>query len=405
MFRERSVAEALSVSELNGIIKGIFDSNRLLSSVTVKGEISNYKAHSSGHLYFSLKDEGGQIRAVMFRGHANALRFEPENGMRVIVSGSVSVYTRDGSYQLYATSMQPDGIGSLYIAYEQLKNKLASEGLFDEIHKKPIPRYPERVGVVTSPTGAAVRDIINVITRRYPHCEIYLYPSLVQGEGAEENIVRAIEYLDRSAMVDTIIIGRGGGSIEDLWAFNGERLARCIFAANTPIISAVGHETDFTIADFVADLRAPTPSAAAELAVPDYRELCMRIDGCRERCDNSLERTVGAMRDRLLAVAESDIMRDPVAMLAPHRDELSECINDFSRAIGAYISTQRMRFTASVGKLEALSPLAVLSRGYSVVYKCGTPITDASETKIGDDISIRLSNGRINATVNATGAK
>jgi exodeoxyribonuclease VII large subunit len=290
---------AITVSELNDYIKNVFDSSRFLSSVTIKGEISNFTYHRSGHLYFSLKDSDAQIKAVMFRSSASKLKFMPESGMKVIAHGAVSVYQRDGVYQLYVSSMQPDGIGALYLAYEQLKEKLMLEGLFSDEYKKLLPQMPERIGVITSPTGAAVRDIINVTGRRFPHAKLYIYPSLVQGEGAEENLVRGVDYFDKSGLVDVIIIGRGGGSIEDLWAFNSEKLARRIFAAKIPVISAVGHETDFTICDFVADMRAPTPSAAAELAVPDVRELYMRLDSCAGRLSSALERKVEIADQRL----------------------------------------------------------------------------------------------------------
>ena len=276
--RERERSDAFTVSELNNYIKSIFENNRTLSSVMVRGEISNFTNHRSGHLYFSLKDADGQIRSVMFRSRAMGLKFMPESGMKVIVHGSVTVYPRDGSYQLYVSSMQPDGVGALYLAYEQLKERLFQEGLFDEIYKKPIPAFPKRIGVITSPTGAAVRDIINVTGRRYPCADIYVYPALVQGDGAENSLIKALDYFDSSCLCDVIILGRGGGSIEDLWAFNSEALARRIFEARVPIISAVGHETDFTICDFVADMRAPTPSAAAEIAVPETHELMHKID-------------------------------------------------------------------------------------------------------------------------------
>ena len=400
-FRERSAPEVLSVSGLNNLIKGIFDSNRVLSSVSVRGEISNFKAHSSGHLYFSLKDDGGQIRSVMFRGSASILRFVPENGMRVIAQGSVTVYPKDGSYQLYVSYMQPDGIGALYLAYEQLKQRLEAEGLFSDESKRPIPRYPKRVGVITSPTGAAVRDIINVITRRSPGVEIYLYPALVQGDGAEESLIRALDYFDRTQSVDTVIIGRGGGSIEDLWAFNGERLARRIFAATVPIISAVGHQTDFTIADFVADMRAPTPSAAAELAVPDSRELGMRILNLSDRCDMALSRAVADARDRLGAVRDCAVFQNPAAIIAPYSEELSERYERLNSALKASTDAKRTKFSMTVGKLEALSPLAVLSRGYSVVRSSGVAVVDASDVDVGDELDIMLSHGRLSARVSS----
>lgn len=398
-FRDRRSADVLSVCDLNNLIKSIFDSNRLLSSVSVRGEISNFKAHSSGHLYFSLKDEGGQIRSVMFRGSALSLRFAPENGMRVIATGSVSVYPKDGSYQLYVSSMQPDGVGALYLAYEQLKARLEAEGLFSDVNKRLIPQYPSRIGVITSPTGAAVRDIINVITRRAPGVEIYLYPALVQGGGAEDSLIKAIDYFDKTQSVDTVIIGRGGGSIEDLWAFNGERLARRIFAANVPVISAVGHQTDFTIADFVADLRAPTPSAAAELAVPDMRELAMRVIDLADRCDQSLARVCRRSRERLEDIRSAEFFSSPTAIFMPFRDELAERTYDFQRAFAGTVAAKRAEMALCAGKLEALSPLAVLSRGYSVVQCGGAAVTDSNQLTVGDEIGIRLSRGRITAKV------
>ena len=398
-FRERNASGAISVSELNGIIKSLIDGNRILNSVTVIGEISNFKAHSSGHLYFSLKDEGGQVKAVMFRGSAQSLRFVPENGMRVIATGSVSVYSRDGSYQLYVNSMNPDGVGALYLAYEQLKSKLSEEGLFDRERKKPIPGCPGRIGVITSPTGAAVRDIINVITRRMPSTEIILYPALVQGEGAEDSLVSALNYFDINQCVDVIIIGRGGGSIEDLWAFNGERLARTIAAAKIPVISAVGHETDFTIADFVADLRAPTPSAAAELAAPDARELMMRISASHERCDRALERLIDLLRERLNSISASEVFASPRAILADKYDALGEVGERVRAALEQSISAARSRFSVVAGKLEALNPISVLSRGYSVVYKDGASVSSTGSISIGDEVTIKMSQGSISATV------
>lgn len=398
-FRDRPSQKTLTVSELNNLIKGIFDSSSVLASVNVVGEISNFKAHSSGHLYFSLKDATGQIRAVMFRGAALSLRFAPENGMRVIVNGSVSVYPKDGSYQLYVTSMQPDGVGALYLAYEQLKARLAGEGLFSETAKRLIPRYPSKIGVITSPTGAAVRDIINVITRRSPGVQIYLYPALVQGDGAEESLIRALDYFDRTMSVDTVIIGRGGGSIEDLWAFNSERLARRIYSATVPIISAVGHETDFTIADFVADMRAPTPSAAAELAVPDVREVGMRIVSAAQRCDNAIDRILGDGKEWLTDLASSDVYNDPTSIITPFSDALDALITNLSRSYVDLIKGERARFALGVGRLEALNPLSVLARGYSVVERCGAVVSDAKNISVGDTLDIRLASGGISATV------
>ena len=396
--RERG-SGAISVSELNNYIKNLFDSSRFLSSITVVGEISNFTNHRSGHLYFSLKDGESQIKAVMFRSSASRLKFMPESGMKVIAHGTVSVFERDGSYQLYVTSMQPDGIGALYLAYEQLKEKLSQEGLFSEEHKKLIPKMPRRIGVITSPTGAAVRDIINVIGRRFPLSKIYIYPALVQGVGAEESLIKALDYLDSSNLVDVIIIGRGGGSIEDLWSFNSEKLARRIFAAKTPIISAVGHETDFTICDFVADLRAPTPSAAAELAVPDVRELYIRLDSYGDRLSSSLVRKLKIYEEKLISLKEK-VFRDKLDgyisylgdKLAFSKKELiSSMINKIEKSAGKFIMLSE--------KASALSPLAILNRGYSVVSTTGGEISTISNTKIGDMLSIRVLDGSIKAEV------
>jgi exodeoxyribonuclease VII large subunit len=320
--------------------------------------------------------------------------------MRVIATGSVSVYSRDGSYQLYVNSMNPDGFGALYLAYEQLKAKLFDEGLFDAERKLPIPGCPDRVGVITSPTGAAVRDVINVITRRMPSTEIFLYPALVQGEGAEESLVSALDYFERERSVDVIIIGRGGGSIEDLWAFNGERLARKISSVSIPIISAVGHETDFTIADFVSDLRAPTPSAAAELAVPDVKELIMRVSLSEERCEGALSRLVDVFRERLSLILESNAFRSPETVFLEHRDRVRELEDGVRLALRQSITNLRSRFAVLTGKLGALNPISVLSRGYSLVYKDGATVSSTDCISVGDDITIKMSSGSLSATVN-----
>ena len=397
--RERGSAEVMSVSELNGFIKNLIDGNRTLSAVTVRGEISNFKYHSSGHLYFSLKDEEGQIRAVMFRSSAARLKFRPESGMRVIAHGSVGVFVRDGSYQLYVNGMQPDGIGALYLAYEQLKEKLAGEGLFAPDAKRPIPRIPRRVGVITSPTGAAVRDIINVIRRRFPQADVYLYPALVQGEGAAESLIRAVDYFDASRLCDTVIIGRGGGSIEDLWAFNDERLARRIYSANVPIISAVGHETDFTICDFVSDLRAPTPSAAAELAVPDVRELAMTVDGYSERLKVALENRYAGARERLKMLSERISARTMLMKIDGRRGEVERLRALSEAAIKRRTADGRANLSAMAAKLSALNPLSVLARGYAVVSTDEGRVADVQDLAVGDGISVRVSGAVIDAKI------
>ena len=393
--RERENADIFSVTMLNEYIKNIFENNRTLSSVTVRGEISNFTNHRSGHLYFSLKDSDGQIRAVMFRSRAQGLKFMPESGMKVIIHGSVTVYPRDGSYQIYVSSMQPDGIGALYLAYEQMKARLAEEGLFDDIHKKPIPMYPRRIGVITSPTGAAVRDIINVTGRRYPMADIYLYPALVQGAGSEESLVRALDYLDKSGLCDVIIIGRGGGSIEDLWSFNSEKLARRIFDAKTPIISAVGHETDFTICDFVSDMRAPTPSAAAEIAVPDRRELMMRVDQLDERLASALIRNVQRARERLSLLSDRASADSVRRMLDSKRDEVNYLGEKSALLIRSILQAKRDMLSSSAAKANALSPLSTLSRGYSVAEKDNAVIKSVNELSKGDRLTLIMNDGTL----------
>lgn len=397
--RERNMPSEISVSELNAYIKRIFDSDRTLNAISVRGEISNFTYHRTGHLYFTLKDEDSQIRAVMFRSSASHLKFVPENGMKVIVRGSVSLYSQGGNYQIYVTSMQPDGIGALYLAYEQLKARLDAEGLFLEEYKKNIPEFPRRVGVITSPTGAAVRDIINVTGRRFPLAEIYLYPSLVQGDGAVPNLIEALDYFEASGLADVIIIGRGGGSIEDLWAFNSEELARRIFACATPIISAVGHETDFTICDFVSDLRAPTPSAAAEIAVPDAKELTLRISGFYDRCEAALIRRCERADERLLRIKENRVFKTPEELFVQKLDNISYIRERIFLLTENIISEKGNSLAFAAGKLDALSPLATLARGYSVVTgKAGT-VKRLSDVESGDEISVRISDGEIFAKV------
>lgn len=398
--RERPNGGTFSVSELNGYIKTLFENDRALRAVNVRGEISNFTRHSSGHLYFSVKDSEGQIRAVMFRSSAARLAFMPENGMKVILHGTVSVYPRDGSYQLYVNSIQPDGIGALYLAFEQLKAKLSEEGLFDEYHKKPLPKLPKRVGVITSPTGAAVRDIINVTGRRFPLAEIFVYPALVQGAGAEADLVKAVDFFDKSGLCDVVIIGRGGGSIEDLWAFNSEKLARRIYDAEVPIISAVGHEVDFTICDFVSDFRAPTPSAAAEIAVPDSRTLALKLDGMLDRAASALGRALESKRDKLSKISDSDVFKSPVTMLDGAKNRLSELYKSAFDLTARAVERQKSAFSVLAGKLNALSPLSVLARGYSVAQKDGSVIKSVSELKKNDGISLRFADGRAFATVN-----
>ena len=389
----------LTVTQVNEYIKMLLDADELLGNVLVKGEISNFTNHRTGHFYFSLKDEGGILRAVMFKSYSQSLPFVPENGMKVIAHGRVSSFVRDGQYQMYVDDIQPDGVGALYIAYEQLKNKLEAQGLFDPARKKKLPRIPRRIGIVTSPTGAAIRDMLNILSRRFPHTEVVLYPTLVQGPGAAAQIIEGVEYFNKTSSVDVIIVGRGGGSIEDLWAFNGEMLARRIYNANVPIISAVGHETDFTICDFVADMRAPTPSAAAELSVPDKNELVHYIDYCLDRCDRAIENKIAFARERLNSYTDSVMSKDAVAVVADKRERIGTLYQRVREIVTNGLERSRAAFMASAGKLEALSPVSVLTRGYGIVSYRGVPITDSKKVECGDVLDITLSNGKISAVV------
>ena len=379
-----------TVSQINGYVKKILDHNIILNNVWIKGEISNFKHHYSGHLYITLKDEGGVLKAVMFRSSAQSLNFEPSDGMKVLARGRISVYEAGGAYQLYIEEMIPDGVGELYIAYEQLKKQLEEEGLFSPEHKKPIPQFPKRVGVVTASTGAAVRDIINVITRRYPMAEIVIYPAQVQGTGAAQSVVRAIEYFNATKEVDTLIVGRGGGSIEDLWAFNEEITARAIYASEIPIISAVGHETDFTIADFVADLRAPTPSAAAEIAVPSMIELRNRINIDRNRISQNV---VGRIESSRLLLKRFK-MKTPKDRIDDYNLKLDSLLKSMGNSLKMKTMTLRKQFSEQTAKLDALSPLQTLSRGYSIpTTEDGTVIRSAEEMKKGMEFTLRLKDG------------
>ena len=399
LLREREISNAFTVSELNGYIKDLLDTDRILSSVTVRGEISNFTPHRSGHLYFSLKDTEGQIKCVMFRSSAARLKFMPESGMKVIARGSVSAFVRDGTYQLYVSSLQPDGIGALYLAYEQLKAKLSEEGLFDVRYKKSIPLFPSRIGVVTSPTGAAVRDILNVTKRRYPFADVLIYPALVQGASAAASIRRGVEYLDKNGACDVIIVGRGGGSIEDLWAFNDEALARTIFEAKTPIISAVGHETDFTICDFVSDLRAPTPSAAAEIAVPDAREIMMRLDSYEQRSSAALSSSITRARMMLDKLSEQVSEKKFVEIISKQKEKLENIGTRLVGAIENAVLSKRTVLLVNVEKCNALSPLAVLNRGYSIAEVGGVSVNSVADLNVGDEMFVRMTDGRIKTRI------
>ena len=403
--RERENKNTLTVTELNAYIKNTLDSNKILSAVSVTGEISNLKDHGSGHLYFSLKDSDAQIKAVMFRFQRGKLKFIPEDGMRVTVFGSVSVYSQTGTVQIYVNSMEPDGIGALYLAYEQLKERLSKEGLFDDSHKKLLPLYPRRIGVITSPSGAAVRDIINVTNRRYPIADIYIYPALVQGESAVPSLLCALDYFESAALVDIVIIGRGGGSIEDLWAFNSEQLARKIYDFKIPIVSAVGHETDFTICDFVSDMRAPTPSAAAEIVVPDSRELLIRLTDIESRLGSALIRFVDGKRERLEVLKESEIFVNPSVLFEYKREAISDLYDDAGRSLSDLLSKLRVDLALLSGKSEAMSPLSVLKRGYSVCENSNGKIVNAIDLNVGDNVKIILSDGVASALVTSVNDK
>ncbi len=392
--------QIISVTELNLYIKAKLDGDPLLSGLLVRGEISNFKRYSSGHCYFTLKDAGGAVRAVMFNSSAQRLKFAPTDGMKVIACGRASVYERDGQYQLYITSLEPDGIGALSLAYEQLKEKLAGEGLFDESIKKPVPRYPRRIGVITSPTGAAVRDIINIAGRRFPLAEICVYPAVVQGEGSVPTLLAGLEYFGFYAPADVVIIGRGGGSIEDLWSFNSEALARKIRSSPVPVISAVGHETDFTICDFAADLRAPTPSAAAERATPDKSEIISLLSSQSAHMRSAMQRRLDILREKLERISSSRMMKNPMNFIDDRRiylDTLSEKI--VSRA-QADIEKKKLSLRGSAAALNALNPLAVLSRGYGAVFSgSGALIKSTEDAKIGEELKIKVSDGEIDAVV------
>ncbi len=388
-----------SVSQLNKYVKSVLDNDANLANVFVTGEISNYKAHYSGHLYMSIKDEGASIKAVMFAGNASRLRFEPENGMKVLVFGTVSLFPRDGSYQLYINDMQPDGIGSLNVAFEQLKKKLSAEGLFSEEHKKPIPKFPQRVGVVTSATGAAVQDIFNVLGRRFPVATVVLRPCKVQGDGAAEDIAAAIKEFNELNAADVLIVGRGGGSIEDLWAFNEEVVARAVFASKIPVISAVGHETDYTICDFVADLRAPTPSAAAECAVPDALELKARLIYCRQRLFSLTKNVVDSERNKLTVIENSGALRDPVVKLNDNRRELLYLNEKLMSLVVNSLQADKSKLSACAGKLDALSPLSVIARGYAIAKKDEKIISRAEDVNVGDRVTVTVADGSFNTIV------
>lgn len=396
--------KVISVSQLNRYVKSLLEGDANLASVYISGEISNFTNHyKSGHLYLSLKDENAIVKAVMFKGYASKLAFKPESGMKVIVRARVSLYDKDGSFQIYIEEMQPDGVGSLQVAFEQLKKKLAEEGLFDTARKRQLPPFPQRVGVITSPTGAAVRDILNVLGRRYPLAEVVFVPVLVQGDGAPPQLVAALERLNAQNAADVIIIGRGGGSIEELWAFNDEQVARAVVASRIPVISAVGHETDFTICDFAADLRAPTPSAAAELAVPDraqlYRRLVERYRHMKQAVGYTLEQRHKALQN----LTSKKCLSTPLFYVEEQGMRVDYLTRRFVAAAATNLAKGNGRLSAAAAKLDALSPLKVLSRGYAIPYKGEHVIHKTEDVTPGDAVRIRVSNGEFSCRVTEQG--
>ena len=392
-------AMAVSVSDLNLYIKEKIAGDEALNAVVVKGEISNFKAHYTGHFYFTLKDDKSLIKCIMFKSYAERINFKPKDGMKVIVFGGVSVFERDGIYQIYAKAMMEQGVGDLYAAYEKLKEDLAKEGLFDESHKKKIPLKPKIIGVLSSQTGAVIRDIINVSTRRNPNCYIRLLPVPVQGPGAAKEIVKGIKTMNEKNLADVIILARGGGSLEDLWPFNEEIVARAIYDSKIPIISAVGHETDFTIADFVADLRAPTPSAAAELANPDIYELKNKITTLKERARLGVKKQIEFMKIRYNNIINSKVFKDPIQNMQNNYLRLDGLIKQMENIIKTKEQEKEKDFKAMVLKLDALSPLKTMVRGFSIIEKEGKIVKQAKDLKKDDNINIKLIDGNVNAKV------
>ena len=413
--------EYLTVSQLTKYIKYKLDNDVNLREVYLKGEISNFKAHTRGHFYFTIKDEGSRINAVMFASSASKVKFTPEDGMKILVSGRISVYEATGGYQIYVNEMMEDGVGNLYVAFEQLKKKLASEGLFDEKFKKPIPKIPKKVGVITAPTGAAIRDIISTINRRFPLTEVILFPSLVQGEGAKEDIVRQINRA-RDYNLDVLIVGRGGGSIEDLWAFNEEVVARAIFDCPIPIISAVGHEIDFTIADFVADLRAPTPTGAAEIAVPNKSDVINYINQLNLRCQKNIKTILELKKKRLDSIKSHYILNNPLDLYSAKIQKLDYLTESLIKNYKVIIDKKKIKlnniktrplfsnplvildktkqkYTLLLSKLDALSPLKTLERGYGIIKINEKAITSIKDLKKDDLINIELKDGSVSAII------
>ena len=392
--------QVLSITQLNEYIRGKLDGDALLNGVAVRGEISNYKVYPSGHHYFTLKDESSSLKCVMFKGNAMRLRFRPDNGVKVIAMGKITVYPRDGVYQLYCTGMAMDGIGDLYAAFEQLKAKLAAQGLFDPAHKKPIPRYPATIGIVTSSAGAAIHDMLRILRKRYPLSEVRLLPVRVQGVEAPGEIAAAIQYANYHKLADLLIVGRGGGSIEDLWAFNDERVAYAIYQSEIPVISAVGHEPDVTISDYVADLRAATPSNAAELAVPDQDALRQNLDSMCAAMTVALNRQVKGARQHLDVLSRSAALQSPTGYVDQRRKSLELLQTRLINAQSRLVQRKKQQFVANVSKLDAMSPLKVLTRGYALAKtEGGEVLKSVAQVSVGDKIVVNLSDGRLTAAV------
>lgn len=390
----------LSITQLTEYIRGRLDDDPFLGQVAVRGEISNYKVYPSGHHYFTLKDEGAALKCVMFKSSAMRLRFRPDNGMKVIAMGKVTVYPRDGAYQLYCAAMAMDGVGDLYAAFEQLKKKLAAQGLFDPAHKKPLPKCPGTIGIVTSSAGAAVHDMLRILRKRYPLTKVRLLPVRVQGAEAPGEIAAAIRYANRYRLADLLIVGRGGGSIEDLWAFNDELVAHAIYESEIPVISAVGHEPDVTISDYVADLRAATPSNAAELAVPDQDALRQNLDAMSSAMASALSRQLKAARQHLNVLSQSPALRSPTGYIEQREKSLELLKNRLIAAQNQSITRKNQRYIAAVSKLDAMSPLKVLTRGYSMAQtEAGEVLRSVRQVELGERISVLLNDGKLSATV------
>ena len=389
-----------SVSEINKYIKMLFDGDELLNSISIRGEITNFKAHYTGHYYFTLKDESSTIKCVMFKGYAQFVKFKPADGMKVVINGQISAFERDGVYQIYCKSMSPEGLGDLYLAYEQLKEKLSKEGLFDISKKKKIPFLPQRVGVITSRTGAVIRDIINVSTRRYPNVNILIYPAAVQGVNVASTVIEGLKVFNELNNVDVIIIARGGGSFEDLFGFNDENLARAIYASKIPVVSAVGHETDFTICDFVSDLRAPTPSAAAELVYPEYTEIVSRIEKDKNRTIIAMKNYIERKRQYVERLKAAKLEKVPLDQVNKYRLAIDSMMTKSEATLKYMIEKYRTRCVKSIAKIDTLSPLKTLTRGYSVVEnEDGKVIKSVNDVSSNQEIKITVTDGKLSAIV------